>query len=54
MSKEVRDNIMSLKKKLLSLRFKKSSGEVSDTSAFKETRKNIARLFTKINKKEGK
>jgi ribosomal protein L29 len=54
MGKEEREEILSLKKKLLSLRIKKSSGEAHDTSVFKKTRKAIARLFTKINEKEGK
>jgi ribosomal protein L29 len=54
MSKEEIKEVVGLKKRLLSLRIKKSSGEVQDTSVFKKTRKDIARLFTKINKKEGK
>jgi ribosomal protein L29 len=54
MNKEEKKDILNLKKKLLSLRVKKSSGEVQDTSVFKKTRKDIARLFTKVNKKEGK
>jgi ribosomal protein L29 len=54
MNKEEKKDILNLKKKLLSLRVKKSSGEVQDTSVFKKTRKDIARLFTKTNKKEGK
>ncbi|MDR2760297.1 MAG: 50S ribosomal protein L29 [Rickettsiales bacterium] len=49
MSKETREEIKNLKKKNLSLRIKKSSGELQDTSLFKKTRKAIARLFTKLN-----
>ena len=53
MLKEDKDNIkkeiVESKKKLLSLRIKKSSGDVKDTSLFKKMRKSIARLFTKLN-----
>lgn len=49
MDKEIKKEILDSKKKLLSLRIKKSSGEVQDTSLFKKTKKNIARLFTKLN-----
>lgn len=50
--KEIRKEIKSSKKKLLSLRMNKSSGELKDTSVFKKTKKDVARLFTKLNKKE--
>ncbi len=50
--KNIKNEILDSKKKLLSLRIKKSSGEVKDTSIFKKTRKVIARLFTKLNKQD--
>lgn len=45
------EKILELKKKLLSLRFKKSNGELADISEISKTRKEIARLFTKLNAK---
>ncbi len=52
MSKEIRNEILESKKKLLSLRIKKSSGDLKDTSAIKKLKKEIARLFTKMNKQD--
>jgi ribosomal protein L29 len=51
--KDLREEILSSKKKLLSLRIKRSSGDLKDNSVFKKTKKRIARLFTKINNKQG-
>ena len=50
--KKIQEEILDSKKKLLSLRFKKSSGEIKDYSVFKKIKKNIARLFTKLNNKQ--
>ena len=52
MTKEIKNEILESKKKLLSLRIKKSSGELKDTSVIKKLKKNIARLFTKLNKQD--
>lgn len=52
MSKEIRNEILESKKKLLSLRIKKSSGDLKDTSLIKKLKKDIARLFTKMNKQD--
>ena len=52
MTKEIRNEILESKKKLLSLRIKKSSGDLKDTSVIKKLKKNIARLFTKMNKQD--
>lgn len=52
MSKEIRNEILESKKKLLSLRIKKSSGDLKDTSVIKKLKKEIARLFTKMNKQD--
>jgi ribosomal protein L29 len=43
--------IANLKKKLMMLRIKASSGESVVIKNYKNTKKDIARLFTKINKK---
>lgn len=47
--RELLDKILELKKKLVSLRFKKSSGELTNTSEIGKVKKEIARLFTKLN-----
>jgi ribosomal protein L29 len=47
---EMINDIAKLKKKVLSLRIKKSSGDLVDTSTIKKTKKEVARLFTKKNK----
>ncbi len=47
--KTLLQNILELKKKLFSLKFKKSSGDLKDTSVIKKMKKEIARLFTKLN-----
>lgn len=49
---DLKKEILESKKKLLSLRIKKSSGELKDNSVFKKTKKTIARLFTKLNNKQ--
>ena len=50
MTKEnLKNEILESKKKLLSLRIKKSSGDLKDTSVIKKLKKEIARLFTKMN-----
>jgi ribosomal protein L29 len=49
---DLKQSILDGKKKLLSLRFKKKSGDIKDTSVFRKTRKTIARLFTKLNNRQ--
>jgi ribosomal protein L29 len=44
-------NIANLKKELLMMRIKASSGEAIIVKDYKNKRKEVARLFTKINKK---
>ena len=39
------------KKDLFNLRFQKVNGQVTNPSLFKETKKNIARIYTYIKKK---
>jgi len=44
--------INDLKKNLLNLRFKKSTGQLEQTSNIKKTKKKIAILKTQLNQKE--
>jgi ribosomal protein L29 len=44
-------NIASLKKELLMLRIKASSGETISPKDYKSKKKEVARLFTQVNKK---
>lgn len=46
---KIREEVISLKKKLLSLRMKSAMGELKDTSQLKKTKKAIAILLTKLN-----
>ena len=46
--KKIKDEILSLKKTLLNLNFQKSSGQLEKTSKIKDTKKQIARLNTKL------
>lgn len=52
MLKEIKDEIIDLKKKLLNLRIKNASGDLKNVSLIKKTKKEIARLFTKVNAEE--
>ena len=46
--KKIQEQILNLKRLLLNLRFQKSSGQLEKTSQIKNTRKEIARLKTKL------
>jgi large subunit ribosomal protein L29 len=46
---ELKAMIGERKKELLNLRFRKASGELENTSRFKQVRKEIARIMTQIN-----
>ena len=48
-SKKLNDDLINLKKNLMNLVFKKYSGQLENTSDIKKTKKDIARLKTKIN-----
>ena len=52
-SKKLQEEIISLKKTLLNLCFQKFSGQLEKTSQIKITRKQIARIKTKLSKKNG-
>ena len=44
-------NLDKFKKDLFNLRFRKTNGQLTNPSKFKETKKTIARISTLINKK---
>ena len=50
---KLREEITNLKKTILNLNFKKSSGQLEKTSDIKNARKEIARLKTKLSKENG-
>ena len=45
---KVKSEILNLKKTLLNLKFQKSSGQLENTSKIKRTKKEIAKLKTKL------
>ena len=51
--KKIKDEILDLKKTLMNLNFQKLSGQLEKTSKIKDTKKQIARLNTKISKING-
>ena len=48
---ELTNKINSLKKDLFNFRFRKINGQIEDTSKVSQIKKNVARLLTKLNKK---
>jgi len=51
--KKIKDEILNLKKTLMNLNFQKSSGQLEKTSKIKDTKKQIARLNTKLSNVNG-
>ena len=51
--KKIKDEILSLKKTLMNLNFQKSSGQLEKTSKIKDTKKQIARLNTRLSNING-
>tara|TARA_B100000989_G_scaffold264010_1_gene216208 strand:+ start:420 stop:614 length:195 start_codon:yes stop_codon:yes gene_type:complete len=47
-NKKLQDEFLNLKKNLLNLNFQKFSGQLEKTSQIKKTKKEIARLKTKL------
>ena len=47
-NKKIKDEILILKKTLMNLNFQKFSGQLEKTSKIKDTKKQIARLNTKL------
>ena len=52
-NKKIKDEILNLKKTLMNLNFQKSSGQLEKTSMIKNTKKQIARLNTKLSNTNG-
>ena len=52
-NKKLREEILNLKKTLMNLNFQKFSGQLEKTSKIKLTKKQIARLKTKLSIIEG-
>ena len=48
---QLHKNLDKFKKDLFNLRFRKTNGQLTNPSKFRETKKTIARIFTLINKK---
>ena len=46
--KKIKDEMLNLKKTLMNLNFQKSSGQLEKTSKIKDTKKQIARLNTRL------
>jgi large subunit ribosomal protein L29 len=49
---ELENKLNKIKKDLFNMRFKKSNGPLEDTSKLSLLKKDIAKIFTKINKKK--
>ena len=52
-NKKIKDEVVNLKKSLMNLNFQKSSGQLEKTSKIKDTKKQIARLMTKLSNMNG-
>jgi len=50
-SDEIKKKINSLKKDLFNIRFKKVNGQLDDTSKYSQIKIDVAKLLTKLNKK---
>ena len=50
--KTLREKVTEAKRKLLTLRLKKSTGELDKPSEIDKTKKEVARLLTELNKKD--
>ena len=48
---ELENKLNKLKKDLFNMRFKKTNGPIEDTSKFSQVKRDVARILTKINKK---
>ena len=51
--KKIKEDLLNLKKTLMNLNFQKSSGQLEKTSRIKDTKKQIARLNTKLSNING-
>jgi len=46
---ELKNKVYSLKKDLFNMRFKKVNGQLENTAKVKETKKDVAKILTKLN-----
>ena len=51
--KKIQDEILNLKKTIINLNFQKSSGQLEKTSQIKNSKKQVARLKTKLSNLSG-
>jgi large subunit ribosomal protein L29 len=51
-SDELENKLHKIKKDLFNMRFKKSNGPLEDTSKLSLLKKDVAKIFTKVNKKK--
>ena len=49
---ELGNQLNKLKKDLFNMRFKKTNGPIEDSSLISRTRKDVAKILTKLNKKK--
>ena len=49
---ELGNKLDKLKKDLFNMRFKKTNGPIEDSSLISRTRKDVAKILTKLNKKK--
>ena len=52
-SKKIKEEILNLKRLILNLNFQRSSGQLEKTSKIKDTKKQIARLNTRLSNING-
>ena len=50
-SDELTNKLNKLKKDLFNMRFKKTNGPLEDTSKFSQVKRDVAKIITRINKK---
>ena len=48
---EIKSKVISLKKDLFNFRFRKVNGQLEDTAKVNQIKKDVAKLFTKLNNK---
>ena len=51
-SDELTNKLDKLKKDLFNMRFKKTNGQIEDSSLFSQVKKDVAKVLTKLNKKK--
>ena len=49
---ELKKKLDKLKKDLFNMRFKKTNGPIEDPSKFPQVRKDVAKILTRLNKKQ--